>query len=181
MFVGSVDDASRAWAQTHAVDHGFEPSDRGFEVVRRVVDGGHHQVARSDQAFASDFFLPRANHHFVNTALAGFARFAETDLHAGQGLQFDGHVLHDVAAPGAVVQAQQKTAALADTAAVLDHAGQPSGEPVDKTGQFVGGVVFKNAQINPGFDDRTVGPHIRSAQITHAQNGDIGKGHKVND
>jgi len=99
-------------------------------------------------------------------------------LHARQGLQFDGHMFHDVAAPSAFVESLKKTASFTNAAPVFDHAGQPRIQSIDKAGQRVRGMVLKRAEINPSFDDRAVGPHIGTAQIPHAQNGNIRKCHE---
>jgi len=56
---------------------------------------------------------------------------------------------------------------------VLDQAGQPSGQAFVKAGQGVGGVVFQLANVNPGLDDRAVGPDVGPAEVGHPKNFDI--------
>jgi hypothetical protein len=57
-------------------------------------------------------------------------------------LQLKGHVLHDVAGPGALRQSLQKAASFANAASVLDKTGKHILEPLVKTGEGVGGEVF---------------------------------------
>jgi len=91
---------------------------------------------------AADSFIAGANDHFVNASRACFSGFAETRLHAGAVLQLKGHVLHDVAGPGAFGESLQKAASLANAAAVLDEPGKHILEPLVKTRESVGGEVF---------------------------------------
>jgi hypothetical protein len=84
-------------------------------------------------------------------------------------LQFEYHVLEDVAGPGAFAQALQEAAALADAAAVFDQAGQPGQSGVRTGRAFIGREVFQRADIEPGFDDRAVGPDVGPAQMRHTE------------
>jgi hypothetical protein len=74
-------------------------------------------------------------------------------------------VFEDVAGPGAVAQALQEAAAFADAAAVFDQARQPGGQAFVKAGQFVRRTFFEFADVEPGFDDRAVGPDVRATQV----------------
>jgi hypothetical protein len=107
---------------------------------------------------------------FCRCRVAGRAGLAEAGLHAGHVLQFEHDVLEDVAGPGAVAQALEEAAALADAAAVLDQAGQPGGQAFVETGQFVRREFFELADVEPGLDDGTVGPDVRAAQVGYTEN-----------
>jgi hypothetical protein len=105
------------------------------------------------QGGAADDLVARAEGHFIDAVVAGGAGLAEAGLHAGQVLQFEDDVLEDVAGPGAVAQALQEAAALADAAAVLDQAGQPGGQAFIEAGEGIRGEFFEFADVEPGLDD----------------------------
>jgi hypothetical protein len=69
-------------------------------------------------------------------------------------------VFEDVAGPGAVAQALQETAALADATAVLDQSRQPGGQAFIQAGEGVRGIFFEFANVEPGFDDGAVRPDM---------------------
>jgi len=133
----------------------------------------HRMAVAGFQGGAADHGIARAEGHFVHAMLAGGAGLAEAGLHAGHVLQLQHHVLEDVAGPGAAMQALDEAAALADAAAVLDQAGQPGCQALRETRQFVRGEVFQLADVEPGLDDRTVGPDVRAAQMGHTEKLDV--------
>ena len=136
----------------------------------RVVDGGHQQRVAGLQRGAADALVARAEGHLVDAAVGGGAGLAEAGLHAGQVLQFEHDVFEDVAGPGAVAQALEEAAALADAAAVFDQARQPGGQAFVQAGEGVRRTVFELADVEPGFDDGAVGPDVRSAQVGYTKN-----------
>ena len=99
-----------------------------------VVDGGHQQLAAGSQRGAPDMLFAGAERHLVDADVAGRTGLAEAGAHAGQVLQFEHHVFEDVAGPGAVAQALEEAAVLADAAAVHDQAGQPLDQPFVQAG-----------------------------------------------
>src|SRR5213075_736019 len=96
-------------------------------------------------------------------------RLAKAGTHAGQVLQFENDVFEDMAGVGAVLQALEEAAAFTDAAAMLDQPWQEGDQAFIKSGEFIGGVVFKLADIQPGFDHRAIGPDVRSAQVCHTE------------
>ena len=139
---GGVNNASGAGSYAKAIDHLGEIGNDLIDWEGAVLDGGHDQVAGGLKSGAADSFIAGANDHFVNASRACFSGFAETGLHAGAVLQLKGHVLHDVAGPGALRQSLQKAASFANAASVLDKTGKHILEPLVKTGEGVGGEVF---------------------------------------
>ena len=73
-------------------------------------------------------------------------------------------MLQDVRRPGAFVEALDEAAALAVAAAVVAGR-QPGGQAVVEAGQGVGGEFLQFADVDPGFEDRAVGPHVGAAQM----------------
>ncbi|MPM44284.1 hypothetical protein SDC9_90962 [bioreactor metagenome] len=125
------------------------------------------------QGCARHGFFGAAEHHAIDAALRDLARLAELGGHAGQVQQLDDHVLQHMAHPGAFFQAQQKAAALAHAAVVLDQVGQPGGQTFVEAGDFVGGIVFQLSQIKPDLQNGAVGPDTGAAQVSGAQELDI--------
>ena len=111
--------------------------------------------------------MPGADDDFIDPAHGRFARAAEPARHARQTLHLEGHVLEDVARPGALAQPLQEPAALADAAAMLDQGGQPDAQALGETGDGVGGAVLEVADIDQRLDDGPIGPDIRPAQMHH--------------
>ncbi len=167
---GGIDDIGGAGAERDGIGQFMQCANCGGNVERTIFDRRHHHVARGGERDASDRFVACTHRDLVHAAPAGLARLAETGLHAGQVLQLDHHVLHDVRGPGAFAQPQQEAAALADAAAMLDQARQPGAQAFIKTGNGIGRRIFEIADIDPGFDDRPVGPDVRSAQRQHIDN-----------
>src|SRR5205085_745242 len=60
-----------------------------------------------------------------------------------------------------------------DAAAVLDQAWQPFGQALVQAGDGIRGEVFQLADVEPGFNDRAVGPDIRPAQVRHTEKLDV--------
>ena len=177
-FGGRFHNVGGAGAQAEVVNQLVQLRDRGFDVKRLVVNRGHDQVTARSQGGTAHLLMAGAKRYLVDPADRGFARFAKAGGHTGQVLQLQYHVLHDVAGPGALVQALHKTAALTHAAAVFDQAGQPGGEALHKAGQGVGGVVFQRSNVNPGFDDRPVSPNVGTAQVRNPQQLNILRGHE---
>ncbi len=63
---------------------------------------------------------------------------------------------------GAAPQSLEKPAPLADTAAMLDHLGQPAHDTIVEAGHLVRGRVLQVAQIDPGLEHGRFGPDVRS-------------------
>ena len=83
----------------------FKVFNSGGHVKGFVIDGGHDQIAPQMQGLAAYLFLGRLKHHFVNTALVGFSRFAKGHVHASKVVQFNHHMFQNMAAPSALTQA----------------------------------------------------------------------------
>ena len=139
-----------------------------------------HQFAAGIETGTGDLFVPGPDGDFIDTAHAGFARLAKAARHAGEVLQFEGNVFEDVRRPGSFVEPAQESAAFAVAAAMLDQRGQEALEPLDKTGDGVGRKVFQLANIDDGFDDRTIGPDVRTAQIADFEKLDVFRIHWLN-
>src|SRR5471030_307614 len=135
---GGVDDVGGARPQAYRLDQVGQVDDGGGQVVGFIFDHRHQQVAAGGQRGASDLLLAGAEGHLVQAgAVADLARLAEAGLDAGQVLQFQHHVFEDVAGVGAVAQAFEEAAVLADAAAVDDQIGQPSGQTLIQAGQLI--------------------------------------------
>src|SRR5690606_16118607 len=89
---------------------------------------------------------------------------SEANRVARKRLQFNGDMFENVRQVGSAAQPLEESTALATTAAMLDHPGQPGHEPVVETGQTVRGRVFPLAEIDPGLKDRVSSPEIRPTQ-----------------
>ena len=151
------------------VNHVSQLRDGGVKVKGVVVDGGHQQVVGRRKCGASHLLLAGAKGHFVDPAHRGLAGLAKATLHAGQVLQLDNDVFQNVRRPGAIAQALQKTAGLADAAAVGLQAWQQGGQAFVQAGNGVGGLVFQCADVDPSLNDRAIGPDIGATQIGNAQ------------
>ena len=117
------DDGPRARAQDTLRWARFaEPLDFAGDVEGPIVDRGQAKLAGHGQALAAHRLLDILDDDLVDALFRGFAGLAETDLRAGQRLQFQRDVFEDVAQIGAVAQALKEAAALADAATMLDHA-----------------------------------------------------------
>ena len=167
---GGVDDVAGRGAQAVAVDQFRQFRDCRLQVERGVVNGGHQQGVAGLQGGTADGLVARAERHLVDAVVGGGAGFTETGLHAGQVLQFEDDVFEDVAGPGAVAQALQEAAPFADAAAVFDQARQPGGQAFIQAGEFVRRTFFEFADVEPRFDDRAVGPDVRSTQVVYTKN-----------
>ena len=167
---GGVDDVAGRRAQAVAVDQFGQFRDLGLQVEGRVVDGGHQQRVARLQGRTADGLVARAERHLINAMVGGGAGLAEAGLHAGQVLQFEDDVFEDVAGPGAVAQALQEAAPFADAAAVFDQTRQPGGEAFIQAGKFIRRTFFEFADVEPRFDDRAVGPDVRSTQVVYTKN-----------
>src|SRR5881398_1349140 len=76
--------------------------------------------------------------------------------------------------PGhALFKPAQKTAALFITAAVFNQRWQPGRKPVVVTGNYIGGQVFELADVDNGFENRIVGPHVWTIQMANLKKLDI--------
>ena len=127
-----------------------EPLDFLADVERPIVDGGQTQLAGDGQALASHRLLDILDDDFVHALFGGFAGLAEADFRARQRLQFQRDVFEDVAQIRAVAQALKETAALADAATMLDHAGHPAHQAIVEARKF-GGRFVQLTQIDPRF------------------------------
>ena len=99
-----IDDASGAGANAQTVDHLGEVGNDFLDWIGAVFDGGHDQVACGLNGHTADGFIASANDHLVNAAGTSFTGFAKTGLHARTVLEFQCHMLHDVARPSAFDQ-----------------------------------------------------------------------------
>ena len=61
-------------------------------------------------------------------------------------------------------RSRSKNRPVADAAAMLDHRGEPGHEPLVEAGELVGRRVLERAEIDPGLEDRGIGPDVRAAQ-----------------
>ena len=120
-FARCVYDASRTGAKTMYVGHVVQSIHCAGDIKRLIVDGRHHQIARSKKAGAAHVFFTGPHHDLINPALRSFPCLAETALHARQILQFQRHVFENVARPGPFPYALHETAGFADAATVLDQ------------------------------------------------------------
>ena len=166
---GGLDDGARARAHGMELDQGLELLHAGRNIEGFVVDRGHHEVARIGQGPDADFLLAGAHHHLVDAALVGRARLAEGRGQSGQVLQLDRDMLHDVAGPGAVAQALDEAAAVAQAAVVLVQPRQPGQQAIGEAGQGVGGAVLERADVDQDLDRLVVGPDAGAAQMVDAQ------------
>ena len=170
---GCRHDAGGARAQVAVVHFGAHLGDGRRHVKGLVVDGRHDQAVALLQRHACHAFVAGPEHHAVDTACRGAACLAKTGGHARKVEQFDDDMLQHMAAPGALLQALQKAAALAHTAVVLDQRGQPGGQAVVEAGNLVRGVVFERAEVQPDFEHRTIRPQVGAAQVIDAQQLDV--------
>jgi hypothetical protein len=106
-------------------------------VERLIFNCRHYQVACRRQGGAADFLVGHPDDELVDTAYRCRTGLAESRWNAGQVLQLDHHVFHDMGRPGAFAQALQETAALAHAAFVLDQSRQPGGQAFVKPGNRV--------------------------------------------
>ena len=127
-------------------------------------DSGKDQPMSGVDALNGKFFLDVFNRHAIDTAGGGSAGPAIPHDRPAECLQFERDMLQHVAHPGAVAHPLKKSAALADRAAVFDHARQPLHDAVVETGERVGGEVFQMAQIDPRFENRKAGPLVGTTQ-----------------
>ena len=170
------DNAGRAGAKIAVVHHRAYARHCGAHVKRQVVDGRHEERVAFCQRAARHLLFTGPKHHAVDAVLAGRARLSEACGHAGQVEQFDDDMLQHVAAPGALLQALQETAALADAAVVLNERRQPGGETIIEARKLVRGVAFKSPQVQPDLQRGAVGPDIGATQIVDAQKFDVFEG-----
>jgi hypothetical protein len=131
------------------------------------------------QAGAGDVLVPGTDNHLVDTARRGFPRLAEATGHAGQVLQFERDVFEHVGRPGALLHPPQEPAGLAIAAAVLAQRWQQSRQALVETGDGVRRKVFEFADIDDRFDDRTVGPDVRTPQVADFKELDVFRFHGV--
>ncbi len=166
-------DAGGAGAQVAVIDLGAQPRHGSLHVKRVIVDGGHQQAVPLRQRNAGHLLVPRPENHAVHATHRRAAGLAEARGHARQVEQFDDNMFQHMAAPGALLQALQETAALAHAAVVLLQRRQPGCEAVIQPRNGVGGMVFQNAQVQPDLQCRPVSPDVGAAQVVDAQKLDI--------
>ena len=154
--------------------------DRRGDVEGAVFHRRQDEFAGVAECGTGDVLLPGADDDFVDAARSGFARFAEAAGQAGEVLQLEGDVFEDVRRPGAFLQATHEAAALAVAAAVLDQRGEHGLETVDKAGDGVRRAVLKLADVDDGFQNRTIGPDVRAAQIADFEELDVFRIHLLN-
>jgi hypothetical protein len=159
------DDASGARPEQLALGHVGQALDRAGDVERRVVYRCQHEIATGIQARAGHFLVPGAHDDLVDATRRRFPCLAEAAVHAGQVLQFERHVFEYVRRPGAFLDAPQKAAGLAVAAAVLAQRGQQSRQSLVEPREGVRRKVFEFADIDDRFNDRSIGPHVRTAQV----------------
>ncbi len=78
-------------------------------------------------------------------------------------------MLHDVAGPGAVAQALDEAAAIAQAAVMLVQARQPGQQALVEAGQLVRGEVLQRTDVDQDFDRLVVGPDAGAAQVVGVQ------------
>ena len=158
-----VDDAARARAEQSVFCQILEFFNRSGHIEGLVFNGRHNQIATRGQRQASHFVMQVVHDYFVNTATICLTGTTKTAGYTRQAEQLQGHMLHDVGGPGALMQAFDETAIFFVAAAVLHQAWQPGNQSLGQAGDLVGWKVFQIANVHPGFQNRYVGPHIGTA------------------
>ena len=116
------------------------------------------------QALDGERLLLVLDDHLVDAAGVGLAGPAVADRRTGECLQLERDVLENVPHPRPTPKPLEEAAALADRAAVLDHARQPGHEPVVEAGERVGGEFLEPADVDPGFEAGETGPLVGATQ-----------------
>ena len=168
-----VNDVGSARAQAQVVHLFAQGVYHRCQVIWRVVDSGHHQIAASHQRCAPHVLLPGAKGNLVHPALGRAARFSETGAHPCKVLQFQCHVFQDMGCPGAFLDPLKKATTNPWAAMVFNQSGQKCYQSLVKAGNGVGGMVFQFADIDPGLNDGSVGPDVGAAQVSYPENVDI--------
>ena len=145
----------------------------GGHVEGLLVDHRHQQRMALSQCAAAHPLVTGAKHHAVDAAAGGAARLTEAGGHARQVEQLNDHMLQNVAHPGTLLQPLQESARFTDPALVLLQRRQPLAQPIGESGQLVGGVVLQLAQVQPGFQHRSISPDVGAAQVGDAQELDV--------
>ena len=162
---GGIDDAGRARAEVAVIDEIAQLGERRGEIEGPVFDRGQHQFAGGREGCPTDVFVAGPEDDLVDAFFGRAAGLAEAGRHPGLVLQLDRDVLENVTNPGSFPEPFNEAAALADSAAMLDQPRQPGRQPIREAGQGVRRRFLESADIHPGFDDRTIGPDVRSAQV----------------
>jgi hypothetical protein len=141
-----------------------EPVDFGGDIKRPVMHGGQAEFATGGQTGSCQVFVLILDGYLVHAIFRRLACPTETDVRAGQSLQFQGDVFQDMGQIGAALQPLEEPAALADAASMLDQAGKPGRQSLVEAGNHLGRQIFEFAQFDPGFQDGKVCPDVRSTQ-----------------
>ncbi len=90
-------------------------------------------------------------------------RLAATDRMAREGLEFQGHMLGDMAEPGSVTQPAFEPAGRMIAAAMAGEPGQQGHETIAEPGDLVGREGLQRSQIDLDADHRMVAVKVRAA------------------
>ncbi len=141
---------------------------RWRRIARLYVVGqqAQQELQRQGARLPADRLVLVLEHHVVDARLAfDRSRAAVGDRRAGDVLQLDRHVFHDVPQPGALVlaQAPHEAAGLLVGAAVLVQARQCLEQRLDEgIAEAAGRPRLEFAEIDDVPDDPEVGPDIRT-------------------
>jgi hypothetical protein len=94
-------------------------------------------------------------------------------------LKLEHDVFHDVPWPGALLETSQKSTSLVVTAAMLNQAWDPGGEPFIETRNLVRREVLKVSDVDQGLKHRVVGPHTRTLQVRDGEDFNMFVGHRI--
>ncbi len=136
--------------------------EEGVGIVGRgeVVDQGDRHPA----GFQPDRLFAVLVDAVVLADGSGGARLAVADVRAGEVLEFERHVLGDVAGPRPLAEARDEAAATAQRAGVVLERRQQRDQRVGEPRKLVRWVRLENAKVDEQADDRFARPVVRAAQ-----------------
>ena len=115
------DDRAGARPELDLVQERAEAADFGLDVVRTVMHGGEAKLSSGVEAGPGELLFLELNGDLVHAFLGRLTGAAKPDRRAGEGLEFQRHVLKDVRLVRPPSEPFEETAAFADAATVLDH------------------------------------------------------------
>jgi hypothetical protein len=164
---GLVDDGHGGGAQVVLVADVLDLGDDGVDVDvggrlagEDALEDPHRLLAGVDAGLLD----PVLEDHLVHTGILGRVALAEEGVHVGQPLELEGHVLGDVAQPGALPDHLEESPWYARCAFVLGEARQQLDEPVGEAGELAGEGVALVLQVQDHPDDGLLAPEIGSRQ-----------------
>ena len=177
--VSGIDNARRTRAKRALVHLHAQTRHRRRHIERRIVNRRLQQRQSHVKTGAANHLGARPESHFVNAALGRHAGLAETLRHAGHAMQLNHDMLENMRGPSPLAQALKKAPSLADTAAVLDQAGQPGDQTLVKARDQIRRRVFQIMNVHPGLDHRTIRPDVRAVEITYTEYLQVSIGHRL--